>query len=126
MAKKPTNTTQKAETSPDPTKAQAGIQESEEKPTKPSHFRKRAQEEIGKHYPSIVRTLAENATKGSVLHTKLLFDLGGVKEEVRDAAKAKRPRRPPSLGKILLAEVEAMKREKETVAAQGGNKEMSD
>lgn len=84
---KGTNTAQKAEMAPDPIEIQTGRHEPEEKPTKPRHFRKRAQEEIGKNYPSIVRRLAEEATQGSVLHTKLLFDLGGVKEEVREPAK---------------------------------------
>ena len=119
MAKKGTNKTQKAEIAPDPVETTSGALELDVKPTKPRHFRKRAQEEIGKNYPSIVRRLAEEATQGSVMHTKLLFDLGGVKEEVRDAGKGKRPRRPPSLGKILPDEVAAMKREKERAAAQG-------
>lgn len=124
MAKKGTNTAHKAEAIQDPVETNSDAQEPEEKPTKPRHFRKRAQEEIGKNYPSIVRKLAEEATQGSVLHTKLLFDLGGVKEEVRDAAKGKRPRRPPSLGKILLDEVAAMKREKEKAATQGDKEEV--
>jgi hypothetical protein len=84
------------------------------KSTKPRHFRKKAQEEIGKKYGEIVEKLAEEATKGSVQHTKLLFDLGGVKEEV-EASTLKR-RRPPSLGKLLLKEAEAMKRNKEKPA----------
>jgi len=83
--------------------------------TKPRHFRKKAQEEIGKNYKEIVAKLATEATRGSVQHTKLLFDLGGVKEQVK-ASYPKR-RRPPSLGQILLKEAEAMKRRKEKSAA---------
>src|ERR1700722_10810041 len=98
MAKKQVNSAQKTTargaTTPE---NQAG----EEKSTKPKQFRKAAQEEIGKTYKKIVQTLATEAIGGSVPHTKLLFDLGGVKDEVRAAGSSKR-RRPPSLGKILL------------------------
>lgn len=89
------------------------------KSTKPSNFRKTAQEEIGKKYTKIVRTLAKQAAEGSVQHTRLLFDLGGVKEEVRASATGKR-RKPPSLGAILVKEVRELKRRKE-LEAQGGS-----
>lgn len=82
----------------------------DEKPTKPRQFRKKAQEEIGKKYGGIVEKLAEMATGGSVQHTKLLFELGGVKEQVQ--ALSQKRRKPPSLGEILLKEAEAMKRGK--------------
>jgi hypothetical protein len=85
------------------------------KPTKPRHFRKKAQEEIGRKYEGIVEKLAEKATQGSVQHTKLLFELGGVKEQVQ--ASSQRKRRALSLGEILLKEAEAMKRDKEKVQA---------
>jgi hypothetical protein len=81
------------------------------KPIKPRNFRNTAQKEIGKKYTKIVQKLADEAVNGSVQHTKLLFDLGGVKEEVQ--ASSSRRRRPPSLGKILLDEVKAMKRQRE-------------
>lgn len=81
------------------------------KPTKPRHFRKKAQEEIGRKYGGIVEKLAEKATEGSVQHTKLLFELGGVREQVQ--ALSPKRRRAPSLGKILLKEAEALKRSKE-------------
>jgi hypothetical protein len=81
------------------------------KPTKPRHFRKKAQEEIGKKYGGIVEKLAEKATEGSVQHTKLLFELGGVREQV-EVSSPKR-RRSPSLGKFLLKEAEALKRSRE-------------
>ncbi len=89
------------------------------RPTKPKHFRKTAQEEIGKEYTNIVQTLAKNAAEGSVPHTKLLFDLGGVKEEVRASASTRR-RRPRSLGQILLKEAEKLKRNQQP-DTQGGN-----
>jgi hypothetical protein len=77
---------------------------------KPKHFKKTAQSQIEKSYQKIVETLADEAQKGSVRHTKLLFDLGGVQKEV-DAVATKRGR-GPSLGKLLLKEVEMMKRDK--------------
>lgn len=84
--------------------------ESEETPTKPKHFKKEAQDQIGKSYKKIVEKLAEEAEKGSVRHTKVLFDLGGVKEEL-EAVKPKRRKRA-SLGQLLLKEVETMKNNK--------------
>jgi hypothetical protein len=89
-------------------------------PTKLKHVRKTAQEEIGKRYTHILQTLAKEAAKGSVQHTKLLFDLGGVNEEVQASATA-RKRRPRSLGEILLKEAEAIKRRKE-LETQGESK----
>jgi hypothetical protein len=82
-----------------------------DKTTKPKQFKKAAQDEIGKTYKQIVRALANEAVGGSVQHTKLLFDLGGVKEEVR--AVSTRRRKSPSLGKLLLDEAAALKRGKE-------------
>jgi hypothetical protein len=82
--------------------------------TKPRHFRKTAQETIGENYKTIVEELAKAASKGSVQHTRLLFDLGDVKEEVRASAKTKRRRKAPSLSKMLMDEV--MKRRKEQSA----------
>src|ERR1700748_689561 len=81
------------------------------KTTKPRQFKKAAQDEIGKTYKQIVQALATEAVGGSVQHTKLLFDLGGVKEEVR--ATSTRKRKSPSLGKLLLDEAAALKRNKE-------------
>jgi hypothetical protein len=88
------------------------------KSTIPRNFRKTAQQEIGKKYTKIVRTLAKQAAEGSVQHTRLLFDLGGVKEEVRASSNGRR-RKAPSLGAILLKEVKELKRRKE-LEAQGG------
>jgi phage-related minor tail protein len=80
----------------------------QEKPTKRRYFKKTAQEQIEQSYKSIVNKLAEEAEKGSVRHTKMLFDLGGVQEKA-ESAKRKR-KKAPSLGKLLMDEVEAMKR----------------
>ncbi|HEX3435682.1 MAG TPA: hypothetical protein VHT24_02870 [Pseudacidobacterium sp.] len=78
-------------------------------PIKARHFRKTAKEEIEKSYKTILGALTHEASGGSIQHTKLLFDLGGVQEEV-EAASKKRRRAAPSLGRILLKEAEALKR----------------
>jgi hypothetical protein len=83
----------------------------EHPPVKSKHFRKTAKEEIERKYKGIVEALGNGAVGGSVPHTKLLFDLGGVKEEVA-AAPSKRRKATPSLGKRLLEEAEALKRNK--------------
>ncbi|WP_158752279.1 hypothetical protein [Acidobacterium sp. S8] len=103
-----TPATMEAEKNPEPRKRRA---------TKPRHFRKTAQTAIGEKYEAIVEKLADHASQGSVQHTKLLFDLGGVKEEVRASASPKRRRNAPSLGKMLLAAVEQRNKEKAANAA---------
>ncbi|HMD20957.1 MAG TPA: hypothetical protein VKH40_11570 [Alloacidobacterium sp.] len=122
MATKRTDKTRDAEiTTPGKLEAGEGTPDSARKSVKPRHFRKKAQEEIGKSYTAIVKTLANKAARGSVQHTKLLFDLGGVKEEVQASATGRR-RRPRSLGEILLKEAEALKRNKEIEAPGGETK----
>lgn len=119
MAIKQTDKTRDEEpTTPEQPEIGEGVPDSGRNSVKPKHYRKKAQEEIGKSYTAIVQTLATKAAGGSVQHTKLLFDLGGVKEEVRASATARR-RRPPSLGEILLKEAEELKRNKE-IEARGG------
>jgi hypothetical protein len=122
MATKDTDKTRDEQVTP-PGKLGAGegVPDSERKSVKPRHFRKRAQEEIGKSYAAIVQTLANEAVRGSVQHTKLLFDLGCVNEEVQASATGRR-RRPRSLGEILLKEAEALKRNKEIEAQSGETK----
>jgi hypothetical protein len=110
MATKKADTTRKQPAiSPIQVKPEQTKNADQGKPTKPRHFRKKAQEEIGKKYGGIVEKLAEKATEGSVQHTKLLFELGGVREQVSSPKR----RRSPSLGKLLLKEAEALKRSKE-------------
>jgi hypothetical protein len=110
-----TNRTEKTNTqqgsNPEHIEADKDPSTDKKKSTKPRHFRKTAQAAIGQNYELIVAKFAEEARNGSVQHTKLLFDLGGVKEEV-SAASSKR-RKAPSLGKLLLAEAKAMRRNKD-------------
>lgn len=123
MTRKETGKTNEAEATPASTEAEKDKQEPRQQAVKAKHFRKKAQEEIGKNFHSIVKKLAKKAAGGSVPHTRLLFDLGGVKEEVSAAAPKKRQRRPPSLGKLLLDEVAKKKREKEKASQANGNED---
>lgn len=81
--------------------------------TRPRQYRKKAQEAIGENYTSIVSKLAEEASTGSVQHTKLLFELGDVKGEVKAASSQRRKKKEPSLGKLLMQEAEKHRREQE-------------
>ena len=84
------------------------------KPVRPKHYRKAAQKAIETNYSAIVSKLVEKAASGSVQHTKLLFDLGRVQEEVE--AHSPRRRKSRSLGEILLKEAEKLRRQNEEVA----------
>jgi hypothetical protein len=106
--KRTTRKQQAEETQPDSI-TQSNERADEEAPVKRKHFKKTAQDQLEQSYKEIVTTLAKEAKKGSVRHTKMLLDLGGVKQEV-EAVKSKK-KRGPSLGKLLLKEVEEMKRE---------------
>lgn len=64
------------------------------------NFKKHAKSEISGAFPDIVHTLIEEAKGGSLNHTKLLFDLGGVKEQVKEEMKHKNI--PPSFVKVLM------------------------
>ena len=96
-------------------KSEAAVLASDEKsipprPVKARNFRKTAQVEIERSYQKILGKLTEEAASGSLQHTKLLFDLGGVKEEVAEASKRKK-KASPSLGKILIKEAERMRKQ---------------
>jgi hypothetical protein len=49
-----------------------------------------------------MKTTAEKSAKGSLPHTKYLFEIGGVKEEIQRQGQSNGE---PSLAEILLAEV---------------------
>jgi hypothetical protein len=70
-------------------------------------FRDQAKKEIFGAFPQIVHTLIEQAKGGSVNHTKLLFDLGGVKEQAKAGSKRKgKAAVSPSLADLLLQELD--------------------
>lgn len=67
------------------------------------NYRKFTKQKIAESFPEIVGGLVSRAKKGQLGHTRLLFDLGGVKDDLKRGASR---RREPSLGKLLLEEVE--------------------
>jgi len=68
---------------------------------------RRAKIEISGAFPEIVHTLIDRAKEGSVNHTKLLFDIGGVKEQMKEEAKHReRVAGSASLADLLMHELE--------------------
>jgi hypothetical protein len=71
------------------------------------NFRRHAKIEISGAFPEIVHTLIDRAKEGSVNHTKLLFDIGGVKEQMKEEAKHReRAAGSASLADLLIHELE--------------------
>lgn len=120
-AKKQSKTHSKQANKSKPLETDADTNTAETGPVKPRHYRKAAREVIEKTYKTIVVKLASEATNGSVRHTKLLFDLGGVQAEAHAAHPRKR--KSPSLGELLLKEAEAMKRNKQEQTNTSGKVE---
>lgn len=70
--------------------------------TRVRNYRRHAKSEIAKSFREICQALVEEAKRGSIGHTKLLFDVGGVKEDANKEGK----KRELSLGALLLKELE--------------------
>jgi hypothetical protein len=83
---------------------------------KAKYFRKEAKSRVEDSYRTILTSLTEKACGGSLQHTKMLFDLGGVKEELEEAAKERKL--GPSLGRLLLKEAANFRRKKEAEKAR--------
>jgi hypothetical protein len=103
----------------------AGGQGQEAEPAKTKkkvqNFRRHAKQEISGAFPEIVHELIDRAKAGSLDHTKLLFDIGGVKDQVKEEAKHKeRVANSASLADLLLHELERQ-HEAEAVKAEGGS-----
>ena len=80
------------------------------------NYRRHAKSEIAKSFVAICEALVTKAKKGSIGHTRLLFDVGGVKE---DANKQGKPREL-SLGALLLKELEEEQKAKAAESAEAG------
>jgi hypothetical protein len=57
---------------------------------------------IAQGFSEIMEAMAQRSIEGSLAHTKFLFEIGGVKEDIERKSKDKRE---PSLATLLLAEV---------------------
>jgi hypothetical protein len=71
-------------------------------PKRVKNYKFHAKKELSAAFPAIVDVLVNRAKKGSLTHTKLLFDIGGVK----DKPIRKESQQPHfSLAQVLLDEV---------------------
>ncbi|AXC13595.1 hypothetical protein ACPOL_4320 [Acidisarcina polymorpha] len=71
-----------------------------EKPVR--NYRRHTKGVISGRFAKIMVRMAEASEKGSLPHTKYLFDIGGVKEDIH---RQKRGKAEPSLADLLLAEI---------------------
>jgi hypothetical protein len=71
-------------------------------PKRVRNYKFHAKKELSAAFPAIVNELVSRAKKGSLTHTRLLFDIGGVKDKPvhRESQQA-----PFSLAQVLLDEV---------------------
>lgn len=61
---------------------------------------------ISVEFLSILEALAKKSVQGSLAHTKYLFEIGGVKEDIKRRVRAKNE---PSLAELLVAEIRKRK-----------------
>ncbi len=66
------------------------------------NYRRHAKGVIAENFVTIMTTMAEKSNEGSLSHTKYLFEIGGVKEDIQRQGQGKPE---PSLAELLLAEV---------------------
>jgi hypothetical protein len=66
------------------------------------NFQSLAKEAVSRKFAKIMKTMAKKSEEGSLSHTKYLFEIGGVKEEIqrKDPNDAE-----PSLADLLLTEM---------------------
>lgn len=67
-----------------------------------SEFQNHAKEILTRRFVDIMETMAQKSAEGSMPHTKYLFEIGGVKEELQRLAENEGE---PSLAEMLMAEV---------------------
>jgi hypothetical protein len=66
------------------------------------NYRRHTKKLISESFSDIMKNMAKDSIAGSLAHTKYLFDIGGVKEDIQRKAGGKGE---PSLAELLLAEV---------------------
>jgi len=86
------------------TKAKGTSKKKAAKPAPKSvrNYKFHAKKELSAAFPAIVHELVSRAKKGSLTHTKLLFDIGGVKDK---PVHRENQQAPFSLAQVLLDEV---------------------
>ena len=85
------------------------------KRTTAKQFRKKAKRQIEENYEAILDSLVGKSIDGSIQHARLLFDLGGVKEELEESSKERKL--GPSLGRLLLKDAAEFRKRKEAEKA---------
>jgi hypothetical protein len=81
---------------------------------KPVHnYQSHAKKVVSGNFANIMQTLAEKSAKGSLSHTKYLFEIGGVKEDIQRQGQGKGE---PSLADLLLAEMRKQKPSEDSAA----------
>lgn len=74
------------------------------KPVRVRNFKGHTKKQLSESFSKIVEAHLEEAKNGSLKHTDWLFEVGGVKQEIRAEKKGKG--RDPSLASLLLLELE--------------------
>jgi len=100
------------------TPAPVEAQTAKKKPVK--NFKRHTSKVISEEFSDIVETMANKSKAGSLAHTKYLFEIGGVKEEIQRQGQGKGE---PSLADLLLAEV---RRQRSADAARASEKAADD
>ena len=87
-------------------------------PKRVRNYKFHAKKELSAAFPAIVDVLVSRAKKGSLTHTKLLFDIGGV----RDKPIHKESQQPHfSLAQVLLDEVAKLQEQTSEPVLTGTN-----
>jgi hypothetical protein len=99
-AKRQAATTQAAPIVDSHLDSKSTVDEPEEKPVR--NYKTHTKKLIAKQFSGIMESMAVKSKEGSLAHTKFLFEIGGVKEDLERQGRGKAE---PSLADLLLAEV---------------------
>jgi hypothetical protein len=83
--------------------------ESTEQKKRVRNFRSYAKRRVSEDFPKIVDAMSKKSIEGSLAHTKYLFEIGGVKEEIESQTGDKHE---PSLSELLIGEIKRRQTER--------------
>jgi hypothetical protein len=83
-----------------------------------SDFQSHTQEIIASRFAEIIAAMAQKSAEGSLSHTKYLFDIGGVKDELQQQGQ---DNDEPTLAELLLAEVRRHQTEQAQTSGAAGS-----
>ena len=78
-------------------------------------FQSHTRELLTRRFANIMEVMAQKSAEGSISHTKYLFEIGGVREELQRQAQSDGE---PTLAELLLAEVRRHRHEETSSAAE--------